>query len=722
METLAPGGGQPPSSGSVGAPPINGQIPPQIAQALAKASSANIVGAQRKTFTSDADYLQFFNDCKREAFADWTIYERQWTKIIHYLNNRQWLAPYSAVDGWRDARMPRNVPKPVTNKAREADIAIRAMFASIKFGVMVRPANQSNDAISTATTADNLAPVLHDLHEMDAVMNEADYWLVNNGNVVLHSAWDYDVPYGRVAIPWQECAQCGLQLRADMIARAGQKCAACGGTQFRQAIDQQGKPRVDYTNQGGGVTTPLSLLQVRFPLTYQRWRQVPFLIIQRWRDKRYYENHPKLRDYVDKITWAKTAQERSLQIFQSLPYMNDLPATRGGGTAWGSTTSQTEGEGVAEYELWHRPTPMLPEGLVLRVAGDGDKPIVIHLEDDEGLPGDLPYHDGRGNPLFTFSHAGFQNVGGRVVASGAHDAVMPKYDALNRLDSFIEMITFRMAAPQWMIPKGSEVQWLGDSPGTPGLLLNWNPQLAGTGGRPERIPGIPPDAALIRLREMLMKDIEDGLGTYDVLRGARPTGVEAFSALQLLVERGQDRFTNPFRARGSMYQDWFGFAIELEREFGPTDRIIATQLPTRKWTFKTFRNADLKGDVTIIVEDGTQTPKTALGQRASIEHLKQLGFIDAADPDQRYAIFQQFGETSLIPAIDAHVQAALKKQEDFIEWVTGGKLQALVGRVNQNADLAALLKDPLAGYPFALEALVRSRHPSPGVHEVGELR
>src|SRR5262249_26714935 len=135
-------------------------------------------------------------------------------------------------------------------------------------------------------------------------------------------------------------------------------------------------------------------------------------------------------------------------------------------------------EGVAEYELWMKPTPAYPDGFVMRVAGDA-QPVVLHLEDSEGLPGKLPYHDSKGNPLWTFHHASYEHVGGRVLGSSALDPAIPKFDQLNRLDSIVEMMMTRLAIPQIIKPKGQEISWLGDSPAMPGLIAEYAPAPGG---------------------------------------------------------------------------------------------------------------------------------------------------------------------------------------------------------------------------------------------------
>jgi len=681
-------------SGDIGPDPASGlkMLLDRVAAAgkgLAGAIAPAIGNTKAVGMTTDQQYIEFFDTCKRQAMADRWIFERQWTRALHYLNLRQWLAPFSRTEGWRDARIGKGVPKPCTSKPKEIDQSIRSMFASIRFGVIVRPNGSTTTAITTAATADDLAPLLHDVHQMDVVMNEGDFWLVNLGNTVLHSYWDEDRVYGFIDIPFETCATCQKEYRGDIIANSGQKCPACGGTSFVPAKNPDGTPKVEPRPKGAPVSEALSPFELAFPLNRPAWAKVPYVIRMRWRSKHEFEENPKLAPLIPRIQWQKGSSERSLQIFQSLALQNDIPTTRLGNFGPTGSVSSSIEDGVAEYELWHRPTNEHPDGLVLRVFQDSD-PIVYH-DDDQGLPGPIPYKDAKGNPLFTFTHAGYQQVGGRVIASGVHEPVIQKYDQLNRLDSLIEMIAMRTASPQWMIPKGAETAWLGNSPGVPGLILQWNAQTAGQAGRPELIPGIPPDSALMSWRKMILEDIEEATGTYDILRGTKPSGVEAFSAMQLLVEAGQRRFSSAFQARGNLYKDWYGFAIELERQFGPDERTLAVMSPTKSWKFQTFKKADLRGDVTIVVEDGTVTPKTSLGERAAIEHLNQLGFLDKGDADQRYTIFQKFGLTTLVPALDAQVQAALKKQEDFEQWIAAGAWKTIPPGTNPH---------DIPGYPL----------------------
>src|SRR5690606_15439091 len=226
-----------------------------------------------------------------------------------------------------------------------------------------------------------------------------------------------------------------------------------------------------------------------------------------------------------------------------------------------------------------------------------------------------------------------------------------------------ELSVNRMSNPIWLKPKGAEIR---SFTGEPGLVVEYNPLAAGS--KPERIEGSNVPATVFQMRQQWVNDFEQIMGTYDVIKGAKPTGVAAFSALQLLVERSQSRFTTVFNARGESYRAWVSIALELERTFGPDERTHAVTKPNRGWTLMHFQRAQLQGAIEIVVEDGSQAPKTNLGVRASIEQARQLGILNPADPEQQYVIFREFGLTNLVPSIDAQIKGALNEQDAFEQW------------------------------------------------------
>jgi hypothetical protein len=206
----------------------------------------------------------------------------------------------------------------------------------------------------------------------------------------------------------------------------------------------------------------------------------------------------------------------------------------------------------------------------------------------------------------------------------------------------------------------------------------------GGNAKPERIPGVGPDASLFTIREQYLRDIEELSGTFDIMKGQKPSGVEAFSAIQALIERSQARFASVFTSRGVAIRNVTKFQLELEREFGPDERTKAILTPARSWTFETYKRAQLEGSLSVVVEDGSTTPKTNLGMRAAVEHANTLGMLNMQDPDQQYEGLKLFGLTRMVPTLDIHVQAALQKQQAFEEWVANPQaIQSFVMGVQQ---------------------------------------
>ena len=631
-------------------------------------------GAPADALITDADAIKLFKDVKKRAFDSRWVWERQWMRNIHYVNKRQWIEYVRRTNEWRDVRLAQWFPKPVSDQLSPGVQALRAMFAGVNIGVNVRPVGGDPEITAVAAISDDLHPLLHEIHEMDEVLDEADYWFIVTGNVFMHTYLERDMKHGQTNVPLLQCPTCTKTYTAQELQDA-KACPECGGPldAFQPAIDEEGQPAVRTMPGQRGVSIPLSPFEIAFDNSYARFKDVPEVVRMRWRPKSFFEYNETLWPQVKGIKWAKAPTEQALQLFRSLPYQNDL----GVAPFLGSTgTNESSEEGTTEYEIWVRPCDRFPQGLVFRVVNDPN-PIVLHLEQDEAIPGPLPYVDADGKPLFTFSHAAFEQRGGRVYGTSPLDGVIQKQNMLNQLDAFMLMIVNRMSNPLWLIPKGSDIHKF---TGQPGLVVEWNPLTVGGTAKPERVDGISPGAGLFQLREQYVRDIEEGLGSYDILKGQKPAGVDAFSALQLLVERSQSRFASAFKARGRMYADWYKFALEIDREFGPDTRTRAIRNPAGGWAIQRFKKASLQNAFEVVVEDGSMTPKTQLGMRAAIEHLRQLGFIDPADPDQKYKVYQTFGQTQLSPKLDVDMQSALRKQYNFEQWANddSAQMQSLV--------------------------------------------
>jgi hypothetical protein len=610
-------------------------------------------------YADDKRLIELFEKLKKESFENRWVWEKDWLQENLYVGNRQWIAYHPNRREWVDKRLQKWIPRPVTNKMAETLQAIRTNLAAIELSVKARPIGNDTQSVAAAEIADQMAPLIHEEHDMNQVMRESDYWLIVNGSALLQISWDLDSRFNKTFIQNEQCLQCGNVNTPKDIKAAGDICPICGGNQFTLAVNPQDGTKVgEWVSFGKGKTTALSPFEWAFPQDCTRFDELPYIIRMRWREKHWFEaNMPEL---VSKIQFEKSSSDRSLQLYKSLSTSNS-----GGtiGTSALSATTSNQIEGITEYELWLKPTPDFPEGLVLRMIGE-KAPIVLRMP-QETLPGPFPYKDIEGKPLFPFVFSQYEQMGGKLYGRSALNPLLQKQDQLNQLDSLTQLIVQRMANPIWVVPEGAGIDHF---TGEPGLVMKWNPLSSGGNAKPERVAGSEIPASLSQMRDQIIRDIEELSGAFDIIKGEKPQGIEAFSALQLLVERSQSRFASVFQARGEMYRRWFAISLELERQFGPDTRVWSVVGPNRGYTFKHFQNAQLQGQVSIQIEDGSNMPKTALGKRAAVEQASQMMLLDPADPDQKYALLTTFGLTDLVPALNIHVQAALQIQDAFEKW------------------------------------------------------
>ncbi len=608
-----------------------------------------------------------FCDPGREQF------EQGWWRVIQYFLNRQWIYWDPSSRTFSDKRLAKWVPKPVTNKIRETFDSIFALVQDITPSVKPSPVGRAPKNVIAAETADEMAPLIHLEHGMDDVMATADFWAILIGNAYLHPHWDKDDQSQKKDVPLWKCQLCQAVTPPDAIVAAGQKCPNCQSSALVQAIDQMGKPMTMPVTLGKGRTIACSPLEILLPLYAQSFAAVDRLIFLTWLPKHQIE--AMAPESAKRVNWTLSPQQRALQLYRSLAMQSDLPMMP---QQWNTNSAMNEVEGATIQYLWVKAGKQYDQGVYLPFIGEGDAAIpayeLVEQAQAESGAGQgsqpmIPYTDSKGAALWPWVHYPYKPVAGRLYAQGAMETIMQKQDQINQIDSMTQLTANRMGNPIWLEPKGAEVERF---TGEPGLIVRYQ-TVGPSGAKPERIAGENPPSSFFQLRQQFLADIEDATGTYDVVKGSKPSGVEAFSALNLLVERSQSRFTPVFKARGRAYRDWFAVAIEMERTFGPGERVQNVQGPNQTWTQKTFQNANLQGSIEIKVEDGSNTPKTALGRRAAIEHSNQLGLLTPqANPDQMYTLMQELGVANLSPSLDADVKSCLQEQQAFEDWASEG--------------------------------------------------
>lgn len=153
--------------------------------------------------------------------------------------------------------------------------------------------------------------------------------------------------------------------------------------------------------------------------------------------------------------------------------------------------------------------------------------------------------------------------------------------------------------------------------------------------------------------------------TFDVLKGARPEGVSAGIALQILQERGMSRWAPVFILWESAWAEWARQALEIFRDFVTEPRLLRIKGRDSQWRVQKFLGADLQGQVDVIAEAASAMPRSSLVERAETEQLIALGVLPVNDPDVRLAILEQYGQLHMLPGLQRDTENAIRENEVF---------------------------------------------------------
>jgi hypothetical protein len=646
-------------------PPNVGPEPPGLMQSVrqkifGQGGAPDLQGPNQGEYNLDPKQLvQLLTDTRLMCEPGRELFEYGWWRNLLYLLGRQWIYWNPTARQWNDKRLAKWVPKPVTNIIRTNVLSIRAMLSGVQTGIAARPLGNTSINVLTAQVADDLEPVIFEEHDMDTILQEMDFWAIVTGNAFAHTLWDPDDRTAKRMVQLDQCQTCGQVSPPEAIIQTGQRCPRCQSAALKPAMGPDGQPLTQESLIGRGKTYAVSPFELLLPLYAQSWEAADRLVYLTWEPKHQIEDTYG-NDIARKLTYDTGPQQRSLQFYKALATTSDLQMSPSSLNT-GAFTGQVEGATV--QHLWIKPNKKWPEGFYCRFLGDTNAIPVLY---ENGLQN--PYRTTGGDPIWPWTHYPYERIGGRLYAQGAVDVIIQKQDQINQVDAMTQLTANRMGNPVWLEPKGAEVERF---TGEPGLIVRWQP-VGAQGAKPERISGENPPQSFFLMREQYKADAEELAGTYDVLKGTKPSGVEAYSALQLLVDQSQSRFTTLLKARGAFYRSWYTQALEFERVHGPDERTQAVMGDNRQWVFNSFQKANLQGKIEIVIQDGTNTPKTALGRRAAIEHANQMQLLSPQDPEQQYQLLQTLGLQDLVPSLDTFVKSALYEQQAFEEWVAGG--------------------------------------------------
>jgi predicted nucleic acid-binding Zn-ribbon protein len=586
-------------------------------------------------------------DLKRQTAYQRSLFERSWFRNLLYYAGNQWVSFDRNSRQYRERRLRKWVPKPVTNRFASTCNSIAAAIENIKPDVSYRPSTMDPEDIAAAAVCEQVTPVIDNETQVKTIKARLAKWTTLTGNAYARPSYDLTWEAGARFVQHIKCKTCGTTVdpaEVDVIP----SCPECGGQYFDNAREEDGSPI--------GTDLPIGIMSLDV--------LSPFEVFLDMQNEGIKSQHQILTIQsmdlgVLERTWQLTAKDVKAETLDELvkeafEYRNAIAFI----TESSNFSTNSGGDRIPRANV-HRidrlPDSLFPEGLYAILVGDK----VV-----EALPLAFKHHIGdREVPFLNYVQFGYEAFPGRHYYKTPADDLIPKQDQRNRFESLIELQAMRGAYNTWLLPTGSGITSL---TGEPGQQVTWDPSNT-NGASPQFIQGQGIAMPLVNWVKIIDEDFEELAGTFDVMKGNVPKGVSAGYAIQLLTERGFSRFGSVFENWENAWQELRRQELSIFRVYATEERISTIMGKHGEWETQKFIGADIHGAVDVIIESGESRPKSQLSMQASIEQLIKLGIIDPADPEQKYRIAEKYGMASVLAGVDVDRREAAREFEAFMQ-------------------------------------------------------
>lgn len=586
-----------------------------------------------------ADVLEHIREVDKLRWA----FERLWFRSVLYYLGNQWLTWDARSRRWREKKVRKWVPKPVTNRFASTADTLCAAIQSTKIEPSAWPATEDVEDIAAANIADRVIEVINPEIHIERLRESVAKWLTLNADAFAFCYYDKkDISLGKTRIESLMCQACQAIAQPKAFEDAG-GCPTCG-LQMEPVPSGQfeeypiGRLKVD-------VCSPLEVY-LNIDIT-EMSKQLKFTTAKCYAVDTVKGWYPELKDKIHPDTHSAT---RAAQYFMdALAY-----STEDSGY---NLTGAVQRDRVTLLRHVQMPSEQYPEGLDCVCTMDS-----ICLESGpssffEETPEGKQYYC----PLVKF---GYNMVPGRLYSKTPMFDIIPKQDQLNRIESLLELASMKGVNVNWIIPHGASISNLS---GEPAQVIRWTP--SGTGGaKPEVVTVAPFHAAMLELKKGYEADFEELAGTFDAMKGNTPRGVSAGYAIQLLTERSYGRFVSVFANWEAGWTELYTILLKLFRTYATEARMRKIRGATGGWEIQAFKGSDLKGAVDIRIEGGSARPRSKLAEQALVEAMSKIGVIQPANPEQGYEIAKMFGMTNILGANDEDVRYAAGEWQALLEW------------------------------------------------------
>ncbi|HYE72872.1 MAG TPA: hypothetical protein VEF04_06055, partial [Blastocatellia bacterium] len=289
----------------------------------------------------------------------------------------------------------------------------------------------------------------------------------------------------------------------------------------------------------------------------------------------------------------------------------NLKTSSGTRSGAGYSPSGAESEDVGAntaivHERYEAPSRKHPKGRMIVVANH----IPLYA-------GESPYSGPELGDWHPYSEFRWEVLPGRFWGKSPIDDVVEIQKHINSIDAAIILVRKTMAIPQKLIPLDSGIK-PGEWNGRPGLEVRFRT----SGTPPSTIPSAGVDAQVFQERAQKLEDMKNISGAVDILKGDRPPGVTAASALEMLYEVGTGKL-RPALDRWKMFiessqKKQLRLLARKYREPRPEFiRLLHSKnRDVPKEAIDRFIGSDLYDNCNVVIEAGSNIPKLQSAEKA----------------------------------------------------------------------------------------------------------
>jgi hypothetical protein len=595
---------------------------------------------------------------------------RAWERTQMMLDGQQWIVweeNSNSGGQWKQLKVNREneyIPRPVTNVMFDAYQTLKGYLLKTKPRITVRPNTQTHKDKNAAKMATLVSESNYERLGEEENDEYAASVLVSFGTVFAKDYWDTSY-VNQVKVP-------RMVEQPVTDPNTGQQT----GTQLIEAVDENLQPIYDMLPLGdvnSDVIEPyrIALDPLAMSLNKTRWIMEYSIQPLEWikttygKTKQQDPSQPAMptpneglsedgggmdddamaalaaepeEGYTGRVDEVKAetslngSMRRFFQLKTSSGVKNSFSADAGG-----SADASVQNTAVVK-EYYERPTQANPKGRLVVVAN--------------GIPlyvGESPYQGPDLGDWHPYSECRWELVPGRFWGKAPLEDAAEIQKKINSIDATIILTRKTMAIPQKLVPLGIGItpgQWTG----RPGQEIFYRADGAG-GAVPSTVPSSGVHESVFQERASAMEDFKAITGAIDILKGDRPPGVTAASALSMLYEVGTGKLF-PVLGRWKRFKETRGkkqLRLVANKYKEPRDDFIRmlmmknTELSEQE--ISAFIGEDLYDNCNVTIEAGSNIPKLQAAEQALLLEVAQTGALALDQPVNRAEFLSRLGIT-----------------------------------------------------------------------------